>query len=47
VFLKTYENGVGVRPNGDTIAIAPILVSEEKDLDPIVDALSKALKAVD
>ena len=46
VFLQTYENGVMVRPNGDTIAIAPILISESKDLDPIIDALSGALKTV-
>lgn len=46
VFLKTYEHGVSVRPNGDTIAIAPILTSEPSDLDPIFDALSKALKEV-
>ena len=41
-FLKAYQHGIAVRSNGDTIAIAPILISEPKDLDPIIDALAKA-----
>lgn len=47
VFLKTYEHGVGVRSNGDTVAIAPILTSEPGDLDPIFDALKKALNEIE
>jgi beta-alanine--pyruvate transaminase len=46
VFLRTYENGVAVRPNGDTIAIAPILISQPGELDPIIEALRKALGEV-
>jgi len=47
VFLKAYEHGVNVRSNGDTITIAPILTSQPADLDPIIDALGKALNDVD
>ncbi len=46
-FLKCYEHGIGVRSNGDTIAIAPILVSNPEDLDPIFDALKKAANEID
>ena len=45
-FLKAYEHGVALRPNGDTIAIAPILTSEPKNLDPIFDALQKAANEI-
>jgi len=46
VFLRTYENGVAVRANGDTIALAPILTSKPEELDPIIDALRKAVREV-
>ncbi len=46
VFLKTYDNGVMVRSNGDSVTIAPILTSTRDDLDHIFEALSKALKTV-
>jgi beta-alanine--pyruvate transaminase len=40
-FLKAYELGMGIRGNGDTIAIAPILTSSKQELDPIFDILQK------
>lgn len=42
LFLKAYEHGIGIRANGDTIAIAPILTSSQSELEPIFDALKKA-----
>lgn len=47
VFLKSYEAGVSVRSNGDTIAIAPILTSTKEDLEDIIDCVRKGLRAVD
>lgn len=47
LFLKAYEHGIGVRSNGDTVAIAPILTSGPADLDPIFDALRKAANELD
>lgn len=47
VFLKSYDAGVSVRPNGDTIAIAPILTSTKEDLEDIIDRFRKGLRAVD
>ena len=47
VFLKSYEAGVTVRSNGDTIAIAPILTSTKEDLEDIIDCVRKGLRAVD
>ena len=47
VFLKSYEAGVSVRSNGDTIAIAPILTSTKEDLEDIIDCVRKGLRAAD
>ncbi|MBT5383780.1 MAG: aminotransferase class III-fold pyridoxal phosphate-dependent enzyme [Emcibacteraceae bacterium] len=46
LFLKAYELGIGIRANGDTIVIAPILTSSKKELDPIFDILEQALKKI-
>ena len=46
VFLATFEEGVIVRANGDTIAVAPILTSTRADIDDIVEALRRALRSV-
>ncbi len=45
VFLKTYENGVAIRANGDHLAIAPILTMGRTEIDMTVDALRKGLRA--
>lgn len=45
VFLATFAEGVSIRNNGDTIAIAPILTSTRADIDAIFDALRKGLRA--
>ncbi|MDG1708464.1 MAG: aspartate aminotransferase family protein [Emcibacteraceae bacterium] len=45
-FLKAYELGIGIRPNGDTIAIAPILTSSKQELDPIFDILQQAANQI-
>ena len=47
VFLKSFENGVALRNNGETIAVAPILTSSEDHIDQIVEALRKSLRSVD
>lgn len=46
VFLKTYENDVYIRSNGDNITIAPILTSKPDNIDEIIHAISKALHQV-
>ncbi|HRW30193.1 MAG TPA: hypothetical protein P5227_09370, partial [Emcibacteraceae bacterium] len=45
-FLKAFENGIGVRSNGDSIAIAPILTSSRAELDPIFDVLRKTANEI-
>lgn len=45
VFLKTYEQGVAVRANGEHIAIAPILTMGRAEIDVTIDALRKGLRA--
>ncbi|MDG1996962.1 MAG: aspartate aminotransferase family protein [Emcibacteraceae bacterium] len=45
-FLKAYELGIGIRPNGDTIAIAPILTSSKQELEPIFDILQQAANQI-
>lgn len=47
VYAKTFANGVGVRSNGDTLAIAPILTMERAHIDMIIDAVRAALRATD
>ena len=46
LFLKAYERGVAIRSNGDTIAIAPILNSNEDDLGQIIDIVRLSLRAL-
>jgi beta-alanine--pyruvate transaminase len=46
VFLKTYEQGVAIRANGEHLAIAPILTQGRAEIDMTVDALRKGLRAV-
>ena len=47
VFRHCFANGVLVRTTGDTIALTPPLIVETTQIAQIVDALGKALKAVD
>lgn len=44
-FLKTFGNGVAIRNNGDTLALAPILTSSRGEIDSIVEALRRGLRA--
>jgi beta-alanine--pyruvate transaminase len=45
VFLKTYEEGVAIRANGEHLAIAPILTMGRAEIDMTIDALRKGLRA--
>ena len=45
IFLKTYENGVAIRANGDNLAIAPILTMGKAEIDQTIEALRKGLRA--
>lgn len=45
-FLKAFENGLNIRTNGDTIAIAPILTSSKQELEPIFDILKKTANEI-
>jgi beta-alanine--pyruvate transaminase len=42
LFLRAFEEGVAIRNNGDTIAIAPILTSRPEDIEAIFDGVRKA-----
>ena len=42
LFLAAYEEGLSIRANGDTIAIAPILTSRPEDLEDIFARLGRA-----
>ena len=44
VFLATFEDGVAIRNNGDTLALAPILTSSRQDIDRIVESLRQGLR---
>lgn len=46
VFLAAFAEGVSIRSNGDTIAIAPILTSTRADIDAIIEATRKALRSL-
>lgn len=46
LFIKAYERGVSIRANGDTIALAPILTSNQSDLDEIFDLVRQSLRAL-
>ena len=45
VFLKTYEQGVAIRANGDHLAVAPILTMGRTEIDMTVEAMRKGLRA--
>jgi beta-alanine--pyruvate transaminase len=47
VFLKCFERGVMVRQTGDTIAMAPPLVIEPKQIERIVETLSAVIREVE
>jgi beta-alanine--pyruvate transaminase len=47
VFLKCFERGVMVRQTGDTIAMAPPLVIEPKQIDRIVETLGAVIRETD
>jgi beta-alanine--pyruvate transaminase len=42
LFLRAFEEGVAIRNNGDTIAIAPILTSRAEDIEAIFSGVKKA-----
>ena len=44
VFVDCFENGLLTRLTGDTIALSPPLIVEEKHIDELVQILSNALK---
>ena len=44
VFLKCFERGVLVRVTGDTIALSPPLILEEKQITQIVETLAGAIR---
>ncbi|TPE60984.1 aminotransferase class III-fold pyridoxal phosphate-dependent enzyme [Sandaracinobacter neustonicus] len=46
LFVKAYELGVAIRSNGDTIAIAPILNSNEEDIAQVIELVRRALRAL-
>ncbi len=46
VFLKCYEAGLLVRTTGDTIALSPPLILEQKHIDQIFDILRRVLSAL-
>ncbi len=44
VFLKCFERGVMVRQTGDTIAMSPPLIIEQKQIERIVETLGAAIR---
>jgi beta-alanine--pyruvate transaminase len=44
VFLDCWEKGLLIRTTGDTIALSPPLIIENKHIDQIVGTLSDAIK---
>ena len=44
VFLKCFERGVMVRVTGDTVALSPPLIIEERQIAQIVDTLAGAIR---
>ena len=44
VFLKCFERGLLIRTTGDTIALSPSLIIEQKHIDELFGILSQALK---
>lgn len=46
VFKATWDNGVMIRANGDAITMAPILTAGEQEIETIIEAIRKAVRAV-
>lgn len=46
LFLQTFANGVSIRNNGDTIAIAPILTSTRAEIDEIIETVRTSLRSL-
>ena len=46
VFLECWQRGVLIRTTGDTIALSPPLIVENKHIDQIVGTLADVLKTV-
>ena len=44
VYLKCFERGLLIRTTGDTIALSPALIIENKHLDELIGILSQALR---
>jgi beta-alanine--pyruvate transaminase len=44
IFVDCFEHGLLTRLTGDTIALSPPLIVEEKHIDELVQILSNALK---
>jgi beta-alanine--pyruvate transaminase len=47
VLLKCWERGLLVRTTGDTIALSPPLIVEDRHIDQIVGTLGEVLKTID
>jgi beta-alanine--pyruvate transaminase len=46
LFSHCFDNGVIVRTTGDTVAFSPPLIIEKPQIDQLVDAVRKALRAI-
>ncbi len=46
-FVKAYEAGILIRVTGDTIALSPPLIIEEKQIDQLVETLAGVIKSLD
>ena len=44
VYLKCFEHGLLIRTTGDTIALSPALIIENRHLDELIGVLSRALR---
>jgi beta-alanine--pyruvate transaminase len=45
VFARCFDDGLLIRTTGDTIALSPPLIIEDRHIERIVDTLTRALKA--
>ncbi len=45
--VKCFENGVLVRVTSDTVAIAPPLIVEKRDIDRMFEVLADVLGSID
>jgi beta-alanine--pyruvate transaminase len=44
IFLKCFERGVMVRQTGDTIAMSPPLIIEQKQIERMIETLGAAIR---